>query len=274
MAENRTFVFNSTKCTAFSHSAEVRSLCAGDFGVPKITGLKISSKHNELGRYIHMTAHHVRVPVPLFVIFRAFGVESDERIFEMIAGRNPAAKECINILSGCAVDAANLGVFTKDDAESYLLRCTTLTGCPREYCAYPEYERLALRRMLRTEILPHVGEDLLAKASYLAEMARSLLLVAIGLQEPDDRDSYVSKRLDAPGVMLANLLRQYYGKVVKEARKALYKELNTGIWRSSGTAINVMNSSNVSKIFKGITIDSGMRYALATGTWGVKSGSK
>ena len=274
MAENRTFVFTSNKCTAFTHSAEVRSLCAGDFGVPKITGLKISSKNNEAGKYVHVTAHHVRVPIPLFVLFRVFGIESDKQIFDMIVGNNAAARANIHILAGCAVDAAQINVFTQDDAERYMLSCTTLTGCPREYCLDPAYERKALRRMLKTEILPHVGEVLAHKASYLAEMARLLLLVSIGLRDPDDRDSYVNKRVDAPGVMLANLLRQYFGKVVKEARKALYKELNGTAWRASGSAVNVVNSSNVFKIFKGLTIESGMRYALATGTWGVKSGSK
>ena len=274
MAENRTFVFPSSKCTAFSHTAEVRSLMAGDFGVPKITGLRISTKGNEAGRYIQVTAHHVRVPLPLFVLFRAFGVVADADIFDLIVGRSAAARANIEILAGCAADCARAGVYTQDDAELFMLASTTLTGCPREYCASPEYERSALRRMLRTEVLPHVGPESGAKATYLAEMARRLLLVAIGHTPQDDRDSYISKRVDAPGVMLANLLRQYYGKMVKEARKGLYKELNAGGWRATGSAVNVINASNVFKIFKGTTIEGGMRYALATGTWGVKSGSK
>jgi DNA-directed RNA polymerase II subunit RPB2 len=274
MAENRTFVFPSSKCTAFSHTAEVRSLMAGDFGVPKITGLRISAKGNEAGRYIQVTAHHVRNPVPLFVVFRAFGVLSDADIFALIAGRSAAAEANIEVLAGCAAECARAGVYSQEQAEEYLLACTTLTGCPREYCASPEYERDALRRMLRTEILPHVGEALDAKATYLAEMARRLLLVAIGHSSPDDRDSYVSKRVDAPGVMLANLLRQYYGKMVKEARKGLYKELNAGTWRTTGSAVNAVTTSNVFKLFKGTTIGAGMRYALATGAWGVKTGSK
>ena len=274
MAENRTFVFPSTKCTAYSHTAEVRSLCAGDFGVPKITGLRMSSKNNESGRYITVVAHHVRNPIPLFVLFRALGVTTDMDIFDMICGLSHAAKANVHVIAGCASEAAKASVFTQDDAERYLLRCTTLTGCPREYCSDPEYERSALRRMLRTEILPHVGDCNEAKASYLADMARALLLVVTGHRPTDDRDSYVSKRVDAPGVMLANLLRQYYGKVVKEARKAMYKELTAGAWRSSGSAVHVISSSNVYKIFKGTTIDGGMRYALATGSWGVKTGSK
>ena len=273
MAENRTFVFPSTKCTAFSYSAEVRSL-TGDFGVPKITGLRISTKGNEAGRFIQVSAHHVRAPLPLFVLFRALGVETDEEIFKLIQGRSEAARLHIHVLAGCAADCARAGVYTKEDAEAYMLNVTTLTGCPREYCANPDYERAALRRMLKTEILPHVGDSSELKASYLAEMARRLLLVAVGHSSCDDRDSYVSKRVDAPGVMLANLMRQYYGKMIKEARKAMYKELNGGVWRSTGSAVNILNASNVFKIFKGTTIEGGMRYALATGAWGVKTGSK
>jgi hypothetical protein len=42
------------------------------------------AKPNPSGKYIHVTMHHVNVNVPLFILFRIFGLRSDEEIFEAI----------------------------------------------------------------------------------------------------------------------------------------------------------------------------------------------
>ena len=80
-------------------------------------------------------------------------------------------------------------------------------------------QRLAtLQNVLRKDLLPHVGPEPLKKALYLGHMVGRLLRCYLGLRPLDDRDSYVNKRLDTPGVLLANLFRQYFGKVVKDMR--------------------------------------------------------
>ena len=49
-------------------------------------------------------------------------------------------------------------------------------------------------------------QALAAKASYLGHMIHRLLLVHIGMRDPDDRDDFKNKRVDAPG-QLMSLLR-------------------------------------------------------------------
>jgi hypothetical protein len=71
----RTECPSTTLCTPpkaanYTHAAEVRSLISRQFGVPKITTLRISAKPNPSGKYIHVTMHHVNVNVPLFILFR------------------------------------------------------------------------------------------------------------------------------------------------------------------------------------------------------------
>lgn len=273
MPENRPFVYSTSKTVAYSHAAEVRSLVSYDFGVPKITTLRISSKPNQLGRYIHATMHHVNTSIPLFVLFRVLGVESDKDILDMIAGGSPDGHFVYKHLAGCALDCERLAIYTREAAMAWLLENTTLTGVPREYCEDDAFRHAALRRMLVTELLPHVGEALESKAVYLADLARLLLLTAIGMRPTDDRDSYICKRVNAPGALLANLMRQYYGKLVKEVRRAVLKDLQAGAWRTSGFVLNVMTGSNVFKIFKSTTIENGLRHALATGNWGIKTGA-
>ena len=42
--------------------------------------------------------------------------------------------------------------------------------------------------------------------------------------EIDDRDSYINKRISTPGVLMANLFRQYWSKVVKDIKTQINKK--------------------------------------------------
>eukprot|EP00798_Chlamydomonas_sp_ICE-L_P031919 gene31919-8917_t len=84
IAENKTYVFLNTKATTFSYTAEIRSTQDNVFSVPKITTIKMSSKSNQYGHYIKVNIHHIKHDIPLFVLFRALGVESDKDIIDYI----------------------------------------------------------------------------------------------------------------------------------------------------------------------------------------------
>jgi DNA-directed RNA polymerase II subunit RPB2 len=116
-----------------------------------------------------------------------------------------------------------------------------------------------------------VGPDFLKKALYIGHMTARLIECSLGLRQLDDRDSYVNKRLDTPGVLIANLFRQYYGKTVKDMRSLVQKDINNGNWRASNKFINVVGKSNVYKLIKPTIIEAGLKYGLATGNWGVKT---
>jgi DNA-directed RNA polymerase II subunit RPB2 len=273
MPENRPFVYATSRTANYTHAAEVRSLVSRQFGVPKITTLRISAKPNPAGRYIHVSMHHVNVNVPLFILFRVFGLRSDEEIFDAMHGGSPDGHYVAEELGGCAYECHRLGIYDRPSAMRYLMGNTSLTGVPREYCNDEAFKYAALERMLRTEVMPHVGPDPAKKALYLASLARSLLLVAIGVRAPDDRDSYVCKRINAPGTLLANLTRQYYGKLVKEIRRATLRELLQGSWRQDGRPLTCVKASNIDKIIKTSTLESGLKAALMTGNWGIKTGA-
>ena len=70
---------------------------------------------------------------------------------------------------------------------------------------------------------------------------------------------------------MAVLFRQYFTKLVKDMRNSIMKELNSGPWKSSNQIEDVINSTNLYKILKSTTIESGLKYGLATGNWGIKT---
>ena len=266
--ENKTFVFSNNKNTSYTHVAEIRSVMDNVFAPPKLTVLKFSMHPNEYGHYIRCNIHHVRVDIPLFVLFRALGVESDMDIIKHIVydiGCDDN-RGTLYDLRGSIVDAN--GIYTQRDAMDHLCKYLSLSNVPRELMHDPTVKTGMLVDVLKNEFLPHVGTDFRKKALYLGYMARRLLKHT---KVMDDRDSYINKRVDTPGVLLANIFRQYYGKLVKEIKKMVAKELHTNGAFNTGTVGNVINKHNITRIVKSTIIDAGLKYALSTGIWGLKN---
>ena len=272
ISENKTFVFTNSKTgTAFSHIAEIRSVAESRFGVPKTTTLKLSAKSNHFGRYIRVNVHHVKHDVPLFILFKALGIESDKQILEYICYdvTDPTNEVVLKELVGSIDEASD--IVCARDALEYMAKYFHINGYPREMITNKHHRLNILRNVLETEFLPHVGPDFKKKALYLGYMTNKLVRCYLGLWPLDDRDSYINKRVDSPGVLMANLFRQYYGKMVKDMKNMVQKEINNGAWKATGQFANVINKVNVYKIIKPTVIESGLKYALATGNWGVKS---
>lgn len=272
IAENKTYVFVSTKVSTFSYTAEVRSVQDNVFSVPKITTIKLSSKSNHYGHYIKANIHHIKYDIPLFVLFRALGIESDKDIINYIcmgSCDDPNNKYIVTNLIGSAKDIGMIN--TQKDAFEFLLKYLNINGHPKEYMADKKYRLGVLHNILENEFLPHVGTDFKKKALYLGYMVNKLIKCFVGKMQMDDRDSYINKRVDTPGVLMANLFRQYYGKLVKDMKNMLQKEVNNGSWKATNTFSNVVNKVNINKIIKSTIIESGIKYGLATGNWGIKS---
>ena len=272
ISENKTFVFTNTKSVnTYSHIAEIRSVAESRFGVPKTTSLKLSAKSNQFGRYIRANVHHIKHDVPLFILFKALGVESDKQILQYIVHdlELPANHVVVKELVG-SIDEASEIVCARDALE-YMSKYLHINGYPKEMMTNKHHRLNILRSVLTTEFLPHVGPSLKKKALYLGYMTNKLIRCYLGLWSMDDRDSYINKRVDSPGVLMANLFRQYYGKMVKDMKNMIQKEINNGAWKATGQFSNVINKMNIYKIVKSMVIESGLKYALATGNWGVKS---
>jgi len=271
ISENKTFVFVNNKVSTYSHLAEIRSVQENKLGVPKITTLKMSAKANQFGRYIRANIHHIKNDIPLFILFKALGLTSDKEILKYIVYDldDKMNTFLINELIGCIEEANQVNC--PKAALEYLSKFLNITGYPKEILNNRFNRINIIRSILEKEFLPHVGKNFTKKALYLGYMVNKLLKCYLGLLPFDDRDSYINKRVDTPGVLMANLFRQYYGKVIKDFKNMVQKEINGGAWKATGKFINVVNKVNISKLVKATIIDGGMRYALATGNWGIKS---
>ena len=83
IAESKLYVFeNSKNNSKYSHISEIKSCSPDGFNTPKNVSIKLTSKENIIGRTIKVAIPHIRVDVPLFILFRALGVISDKAILE------------------------------------------------------------------------------------------------------------------------------------------------------------------------------------------------
>lgn len=271
ISENKPYVFVNNKISTYSHIAEIRSVQENKFSVPKTTTLKLSNKPNQFGRYIRMNIHHVKQDLPLVVLFRALGVESDLDIAKHIIYdvNDPANAAILSELAGSFEEGNH--ITCQRDGIEYLAKYMNINTYPKDLCQNKAKRIEIVREILTNELLPHVGPEFYKKALYLGYMVNKLLKCYLGLLPYDDRDSYINKRIDIPGILLANLFRQYYGKLMKDMKNMINKEINNGAWKATKKFSNVINKVNINKIFKATIIESGLKYGLATGNWGLRS---
>ena len=267
--ENIPHMFPTNKATAYSHTIEIRSVQDNRFSVPKTTTLKLSSKPSQFGRYIRVNIHYVKQDMPVAILFRALGVETDMDIARHVFFDE--TDPLVNLLEGTLEEGNH--VTSQRAAFDYLARHMNTGEYPKDGDSVASRTKKLdmVRNVLTNEFMPHVGPDFHKKALYLGYMINKLLRVSTGLLPFDDRDSYVNKRIDTPGILMANLMRQYYGRMIKEMKNMVMKEITNGAWKATNKFGNLLNKVNINKIIKSSIIEMGMKYGLATGNWGIKT---
>lgn len=272
IAENTVFAFKSGKSNSkYSHITEIKSVKEDGFYTPKNMSLKLTSKDVGSGRTIRAIIPHVRVDVPVVILFRALGIISDKKILEHIVYdvESPDTKVIMNWFRP-SIEEGNF-IRTQKQALEYLLKNSTILGQPKDIKLTSERKLVLFTEMLERDLLPHVGKDFDDKAKLIGYMINKLGKCFHKEIDYDDRDDYSNKRIETSGYLLAVLFRSYYTKLIKDMRNSIMKELNSGPWNSNKNIEEIINLTNLYKIFKSTTIEAGIKYGLATGNWGMKS---
>ena len=229
----------------------------------------ISIKNNGFGNSIYLQIPRLKNPIPLFIIFRAFNIISDKDICEKIIITNDEKKrkKILYALKSSIIDSNEY--LTYDSAISYIISNVIYTPLNVDKETGNKRKSDFAIEVLNNDIFPHCKSDI-QKISLLGYMCNILLQTSFGWIKESDRDSYINKRIDTTGILLNNLLRNYFNKVVKDLQKQVVREINNGSWKSNEDYENIINSTNIYKIIKSTTIENGIKRALATGDFGIK----
>jgi DNA-directed RNA polymerase II subunit RPB2 len=268
-AENHVYCFDEKNTTKWSWYAEIKSIPDAKCISPKQLELAIASKNNGYENSLFVNVPRIRKPIELFVLFRAYGVISDKSIcnYILLDVDDPDNKSLLKILKSSILDANQH--LTQESAFQYITSHVAYTPLHIDKEKGHQKKLEFARDILQNDILPHCN-TLPQKLFFLGYMAKKLLQTSQGMFPPDDRDSYINKRIELTGTLLNNLFRNYFNKLVKEMQKQVVREINNGSWRSTDDFENIINITNIYKIMKSTTIENGINRALATGDFSIK----
>jgi DNA-directed RNA polymerase beta subunit len=260
--ENYVLIFKPANNIDIIHT-EIRSMNESLYLPTKTISLSMSKKSNHMGRVIRINTSFLKTEIPVFIMFRALNILSDyEIIHHILYDVNKLKnKHILEELKACCDDA--IGVYTREDALEYILR--NITGNMRNNKTIENVEMV-----LDSDLLPHItGKN--KKALYLGFMINKAISIYLGYESYDNRDSYINKRIDTPGMLMSNLFRQCYGKITKELKSMIEKDINQ--WRNDSTSVVdlISDKQHITKYFKQGLLDSWLKYALSTGNWGIKT---
>ena len=269
-AENLVQCFNISKNNSkWSWIAEIKSVPDFKCISPKQISLTMASKNNGFGNGLFLQIPRVKIPIPLFIIFRALGVLSDEEICKKIVLdiKDENIQPILTALQGSIVEGNKY--ITQESCLKYVTSNVMYTPMNMDKETGARKKQEFAQEVLNTDLFPHC-KTMTQKIYFLGYMTNCIIQASLGWEAPDDRDSYLNKRVDSTGILLNNLFRNYFNKMIKEMQKQVIKEINTGSWRSTEDYHSIINMTNIYKIVKSTTIENGLKRALSTGDFGVK----
>ena len=270
-AENRIMCFNLKKNNnKWSWLAEIKSIPDFKCISPKQINMTIMSRNNGFGHPIYVQIPRIKKPIPLFILFRSLGITSDKEICDIILlnSDDEKIKTMLYKLKASIIDAnKNLDY---ESCLNYIMNHAMYTPLNVDKETGIKRKTAFTKSVLEKDLFPHCKTEK-EKIYFLGYMTNKLLRTSLGWRKPDDRDSYINKRIDLTGVLLNNLFRNYFNKLVKDMQKQIIREINNGSWRSKDDVLNIINQTNIYKIMKSTTIENGIKRALATGDFGIKS---
>ena len=273
-AENKVYCFNTNKNnTKWSWTAEIKSV--PDFKIisPKQVNMMISTRNNGFGHPIYIEIPRVKNPIPLFIVFRALGIISDQEIcsYILLDIHDSKMTSMLFALRGSIVDSNSH--ITQEDAFQYIVNNVNFTPINMTPTEGSKKKTAFANEILSNDLFPHCKTKE-QKIYFLGYMVNKLIKTSLGYSLPDDRDNYMNKRIDLVGTLLNNLFRNFFNKLVKDMVKQINKEIKNGSWRSTDNYMNIITKTNIYKIVKSTTIENGIKRALATGDFGIKNGTK
>ena len=220
---------------------------------------RISIAYIRASESIQVSIPMVRKPVPLFILFRALGIQSDEDIVRTIIPNldTPDGQLMANLLIPSIIEAAPF--FTTYTAIQYI---KTLTK------GFGESHVLDI---IHNHLFIHIEESTQTKAVFLADAVKRMLHVVTGYDKSTDKDDIRNQRCLVSGFLIQMLFQGAYNTWTKAVGRAIDEEYNYN--KSTYSGENFLNIfKNTHHIFPPLITDGIMRGFK--GRWGTGLGEE
>ncbi|KAJ3105111.1 DNA-directed RNA polymerase III core subunit ret1 [Phlyctochytrium planicorne] len=221
-----------------------------------VTKGKLILKHNS-----------INTEVPLMVIFRALGIDSDLEATELVCGDDP---ELIDLFGPSLEEGSSLEITTQQQALEWMGPKVKLQMGSQKFgvARRPMWEEA--KDLLATTVLAHIpvlairGQlNFRPKAVYIALMARRTLQAIRDGGIVDDRDFVGNKRLELAGDLLSLLFEDLF----KNWQNQLKRNIDNQLKKTNRTT-QFDAATTISQTSRFIT--DGLFRAISSGNWNVK----
>ncbi|UCE43754.1 MAG: DNA-directed RNA polymerase subunit B, partial [Candidatus Bathyarchaeota archaeon] len=195
---------------------------------------------------IYVSLPGVPTEIPLVILMRALGLESDKEVAEIVSLRKAVQNELESSFEKA------VGMDTVQEAIMYI-------GSRVAHGQVEEYRRQKAESILDRNFLPHVGrisENRRDKAFFLGEMACRVIELKLGKRKSDDKDHFKNKRLKLAGPLLGDLFRVAFRNLCRDIK---YQLERMGFKRQMITVSTAVRPGIIAER---------LQHALATGNWG------
>ena len=269
---NRLFVTKIKDDNTFSYKGLIR--CTGESGETMLSPRSIEfylvknpnidieddvmEDYRNVKGSIYVSLPSVNSKIPLMIFFRALGIESDKQIYEYIFGsednNNDIEKTFFNNFIRPTI-MNNSNIYRQDEALQYL----------KNRVKYGTVD--FVKSILTTDIFPNISL-FKNKGKYLGYLVKQFINVAMVISPESDRDSYIYKRVDISGYLLAELFHEAYSKLRKFIRDKMDSMYHFGSWNQKEDYENFITDHNIYKLIPNLLIAQTFAKSLK-GMWGI-----
>lgn len=205
--------------------------------------------------------------IQLIVFLKALGCTCELDIFNNIT-QNLQDNNVNNIIKESIYkckNEANKHITSQEDAIDYIFDKLSYTKNNTIISEKEnEIKKKQLEKLYSNYILSHIENDIDVKINYICYMTNRLLHnYVLNKKIFYDRDNYENKRVDTPGLLIAQLFKQSWSKMMKDISLFFIKK-NT----NDDDPINVLNQ------IKSSYIEQFIKSSLLTGNWGISKNKK
>jgi DNA-directed RNA polymerase II subunit RPB2 len=250
-AFNTLYISNQEHDPKLSHYGTISCLSATTRQVKRVVFLM-----NRVEETLHVQIPYVRTPLPVFLLFRALGIQSDKDILQLIFNdlQSAEAKLLAPLLHQSILEADE---FKDTYMAVQFIRFMT-----------KGFSEAHVLDILHNQLFIHVEDLPGARAAYLADCVRQILRVKAGIDAPTNRDDTRNQRCLSSGFLTQMLFQDIYTNWEKAMKYALDKEYNwkRGIYNNERFA-DIFLAGNRAEVFQINMITESLLRAFK-GKWG------
>ncbi len=205
---------------------------------------------------IRVTLPFVRTPIPLFILFRALGIQTDKDIIQTVFPdmESDEAKILMDMLEPSVNEA--YPYLTKYSAIQFIKVFTK------------GFSEATVLDIIYNQTFTHVENQPGARVQYLGQIVRKILRVAAGLESETDKDNTRNQRCLVSGFSTQMLFQDIYKQWKKLVGRYVDYEYNCNPTLYKGTAFrNIFSAGNANQIFVYNHITDSLMKAFR-GKWG------